>query len=154
MAFNYDFPRPALTADCVVFGIDEDRQLKVLLIQRSHDPFAGTWALPGGFVEAGERLEDAALRELEEETGVKNLAIQQVYTFGDPGRDPRGWVVSVAHCALVEIAAHPATASSDARQVGWFPVERLPDLAFDHARVFEKAFAYLHTHMGEQLKEL
>ena len=88
MPHTYEYPRPALTVDCVVFGLD-DEDLKVILIQRDLDPFQGRWALPGGFVEMDETLENAALRELEEETGIRNVFLEQLYTFGEPNRDPR-----------------------------------------------------------------
>ena len=139
MPYTYDYPRPALTVDCVVFGLDESQQLKVLLIQRSNEPFAGYWALPGGFVDMDEGLETAALRELEEETGVRDLFIEQLYTFGAPGRDPRGRVVSVAYYALVNLSEHPVQAASDARAAKWFVLGQLPKLAFDHQDILRAA---------------
>src|SRR5271154_3024562 len=113
MVFTYEYPRPSLTVDAVVFGFD-DQDLKVLLIQRALEPFAGKWALPGGFVQADESLETAVRRELQEETGLKHIFLEQLYTFGDPGRDPRGWVVSVAHYGLVKLADHQVLAATDA----------------------------------------
>ena len=95
MNHSYKYARPALTVDCVVFGLDKD-DLKVLLIQRDLPPFVGRWALPGGFVHVGESVEDAAKRELIEETGVKRVFLEQLYTFGDPGRDPREHVVTLS----------------------------------------------------------
>jgi 8-oxo-dGTP diphosphatase len=139
MAYTYEYPRPALTVDCVIFGLDESHQLKVLLIQRKNDPFAGRWALPGGFVDMDESLEAAALRELEEETGVRDVFIEQLFTFGAPERDPRGRVVSVAYYALVNLSEHPVEAASDARWVEWFPVQELPPLAFDHDKILQMA---------------
>src|SRR5690349_11201706 len=103
MAHTYEYPRPALTVDCVVFGLDEG-ELKVLLIQRELPPFQGDWALPGGFVRMDESLEEAARRELREETGLSDVYLEQLYTFGDINRDPRGRVVSVAYYALVNLA--------------------------------------------------
>jgi 8-oxo-dGTP diphosphatase len=104
--YTYEWPRPALTVDVFVFALPQGRQQAphVLLIKRKHDPFAGCWALPGGFVDEGERLITAAARELEEETSVKadQALLQQVGTFGDPGRDPRGWTVSVVYAAVVD----------------------------------------------------
>lgn len=139
MPYTYEYPRPALTVDCVIFGLDESNKLKILLIQRALDPFKGDWALPGGFVDMGEDLESAALRELEEETGVRDVFIEQLFTFGQPDRDPRGRVVSVAYYALVNLAEHPVQASSDADHVEWFEMDQLPQLAFDHDRIVEVA---------------
>ena len=142
---TYKHPRPSVTVDVVVFGYDGGPDLKLLLIQRGGEPFKGQWALPGGFVEMDEPLETGALRELEEETGVKDLYVEQLYTFGAPDRDPRGRVISVAHYALVNLGNHPAQASSDADRVEWFPLEKLPELAFDHAAVIEMATARLRA---------
>src|SRR4029453_8493894 len=100
--YQYSYPRAALTVDCVVFGFDEG-DLKVLLIQRDLEPFAGRWALPGGFVRVEESVDDAARRELVEETGVGEVFLEQLYTFGAPNRDPRERVVSVAYYALVPL---------------------------------------------------
>jgi len=138
MPFTYTYARPALTVDCVVFGLDEE-DLKVLLIQRKHDPFAGHWALPGGFVDVGETPEEAARRELEEETGLKKIYLEQLYTFGEPDRDPKEHVVSVAHYALVNIRTHRVRAADDAREAGWFRVLDPPPLAFDHPRILRMA---------------
>ena len=115
MSYSYEYPRPLLTVDCVVFGLDESNKLRVLLIQRAFDPYAGFWALPGGFVKIDEDLEMAARRELQEETGVKDIYIEQLYTFGNFDRDPRGRVVSVAYYALVNLKNHPVKASTDAK---------------------------------------
>ncbi|PHN05954.1 NUDIX hydrolase [Flavilitoribacter nigricans] len=143
MPYTYEYPRPALTVDCVIFGLDESNKLKILLIQRALEPFKGDWALPGGFVDMEEDLEAAALRELEEETGVRDVFIEQLYTFGQPERDPRGRVVSVAYYALVNLAEHPVHASSDADHVEWFELDQLPQLAFDHDRIVELAITRL-----------
>ncbi|MEM1219498.1 MAG: NUDIX domain-containing protein [Bacteroidota bacterium] len=150
MPFTYEYPRPALTVDCVIFGYDADSQLKVLLIQRAHEPCKDQWALPGGFVDMNEDLETAALRELEEETGVRNVFIEQLYTFGTPKRDPRGRVVSVAYYALVNLLEHPVKAASDARNVRWFPILELPSLAFDHQRIVEVAIYRLRAKVRYQ----
>jgi 8-oxo-dGTP diphosphatase len=136
----YEYERPAVAVDCVIFGLDLDEEaLRVMLIERDLKPFRGMWAIPGGFVRKGESLEGAARRELKEETGIKAVFLEQLYTFGDPGRDPRGWVVSVAYYALVSPDKHLILASTDARRARWFPVNRLPRLAFDHARILETA---------------
>ena len=136
---TYEYPRPSVTVDIVVFGYDGGRQLKLLLIERGGEPYKGSWALPGGFVDMDEDLETAALRELEEETGVKDLYVEQLYTFGTPGRDPRGRVISVAYFSLVNLQDHPAVAASDATRAEWFPTNELPDLAFDHADIISIA---------------
>lgn len=150
MSYTYEYPRPALTVDCVIFGMDESESLKVLLIQRAVEPFKNCWALPGGFVDMEEDLEAAALRELEEETGVKDVFIEQLYTFGAPTRDPRGRVVSVAYYALTNRAKHPVKASSDARNAKWFDFDQIPDLAFDHQQIFEIALQRLRAKVRYQ----
>lgn len=138
MSFCYEYPRPALTVDCVVFGLDEE-DLKVLLIQRDLEPFAGKWALPGGFVRVDESLDDAARRELEEEAGLGRVFLEQLYTFGDLNRDPRERVVTVAYYALVNIRDHRVQSATDARDAAWFSVLDLPTLAFDHKRILRTA---------------
>lgn len=150
MPYCYDYPRPGLTVDCIIFGLDESNKLKVLLIERGHEPFIGQWALPGGFVDMNEDLERAALRELEEETGVKDVFIEQLFTFGTPNRDPRGRVVSVAYFALVNLSEHPVKPSSDARNVHWFEIDSLPTLAFDHEEIMEVAINRLRAKVRYQ----
>jgi 8-oxo-dGTP diphosphatase len=135
---TYQHPRPALTVDCVVFAVERER-LGVLLIRRAREPHAASWALPGGFVDMDEDLETAARRELEEETGLADLFLEQLYTFGRPDRDPRGRVVSVAYYALVNLAGREVHAASDASAAEWFPVDALPPLAFDHAEILASA---------------
>src|SRR3954471_17355771 len=140
MSHTYEYARPAVTVDCVVFGLDLDAEdLKILLIQRSGKPFAGMWALPGGFVDMDETLDASAKRELQEETGIARLYLEQLYTFGDPGRDPRDRVITVAYYALVKLSDHTIKADSDAKDVAWFAVSDLPKLAFDHAKVVDVA---------------
>jgi 8-oxo-dGTP diphosphatase len=138
MPFTYLHPRAALTVDCVVFGFDGG-DLKVLLIQRALEPFKGRWALPGGFVRVDETLDDAARRELEEETGLKNVFLEQLYSFGEVDRDPRERVVSVAYYALVKLSDHRARAATDAANARWFPLSKIPKLAFDHASILGAA---------------
>src|ERR1700752_709301 len=142
MPHTYEYPRAALTVDCVVFGLD-DEDLKVLLIQRALPPFEGKWALPGGFVRVTERLEEAARRELEEETGLSHVFLEQLYTFGAVDRDPRERVVSVAYYALVKLSDHQAKAATDAANAEWFPLTKLPKLAFDHAEILQTALSRL-----------
>lgn len=136
MSFTYKHPHPAITVDGVVFGFDE-ADLKLLLIKRKIDPCKGEWALPGGFVRIHESLEGAVRRELREETGIVELYLEQLYTFGEPGRDPRERVVSVAYYALIKLSEHQVSASADAIEVAWFPVIELPKLAFDHELIVE-----------------
>ena len=142
MPFTYDYPRPAVTVDCVVFGLDQG-VLQLLLIKRNSPPFAGCWALPGGFVDQNETLDAAARRELEEETGLRDVFLEQLYSFGDPGRDPRGHTVSVAYYALVRQDRHVPQAATDASDAAWYPVAKLPKLAFDHQRIIGTAVARL-----------
>lgn len=138
MPYSYEHPRPAVTVDCVVFGLDEG-ELKVLLIQRDLEPFKGEWALPGGFVREGESLDDAARRELREEAGLGDVFLEQLYTFGGVDRDPRGRVVTVAYFALVNLADHPPHADTDARDAAWFALSDVRKLAFDHDRILAAA---------------
>jgi len=142
MAHTYQYPRASLTVDCVVFGFDGG-ELKVLLIQRALEPFKGRWALPGGFVHVDETLDEAARRELGEEAGLKNVFLEQLYTFGAVNRDPRERVVSVAYYALVKLSDHRAKAATDAANAEWFPVSKVPKLAFDHADILATAQARL-----------
>ena len=135
--YTYKFPRPALTVDVVAFTIRAN-SLSVLLIQRAGEPYQGSWALPGGFVNIDEELETAASRELEEETGVKGAYLEQLYTYGQPQRDPRGRVVTVAYITLISAETSVRTGgSSDAAQAQWVPIDNLPELAFDHAEIIE-----------------
>lgn len=136
--YHYQYPHPAVTADAVVFGLGE-ADLQVLLIERRHPPFAHYWAVPGGFVNLNESLEAAARRELAEETGLQNVPLEQFHTFGDPGRDPRERVISVAYFGLVRPEACVLRARSDARAIRWFPVDHLPRLAFDHRQMVARA---------------
>jgi 8-oxo-dGTP diphosphatase len=142
MAFAYQYPRAALTVDCVVFGFDEG-ELKVLLIERVLEPFKGKWALPGGFVRVEETLDEAARRELAEEAGLTDVFLEQLYSFGELDRDPRERVVSVAYYALVKLAAHDTKAATDAADARWFPISKVPKLAFDHTDIFATALARL-----------
>ncbi|MEZ6119657.1 MAG: NUDIX domain-containing protein [Pirellulaceae bacterium] len=148
-SFCYEYARPAVSVDCVTFGLDDDG-LKVLLIERKLEPFAGCWALPGGFVEMQESLETAAKRELEEETGLKAEYLEQLFTFGDVHRDPRDRVITVAYFALVKLTDHAVEAASDARQAIWFPVDETPNLAFDHDQILQVGFERLRNKIRYQ----
>jgi 8-oxo-dGTP diphosphatase len=149
MPCTYQYPRAALTVDCVVFGFDEG-ELKVLLIERGLEPFKGRWALPGGFVRVDETLDAAARRELVEETGLAHVFLEQLYTFGAVERDPRERVVSVAHYALVKLSDHRAKAATDAASAQWFAVSSLPKLAFDHADILATALDRLKSKVRYQ----
>jgi 8-oxo-dGTP diphosphatase len=135
-------PNASVTVDLVIFTVREER-LQVLLIQRGAPPFLGQWALPGGFVLERETLDEAARRELAEETGIRDVYLEQLYTFGDPGRDPRGRTVTVAYYALIRQS--PIRASTDAADVAWFPAARPPRLAFDHAKILRTALRRLRA---------
>lgn len=142
MAYTYDYPHPAVTTDIVIFTIRHD-ELKVLLVNRGAPPFKGTWALPGGFVNLDESLEAGARRELEEETGVTDVYLEQLYTFGEPDRDPRERVITVAYYALVPTDEIDIKAGSDAEGVSWIGMQELPELAFDHGDILDMAYARL-----------
>jgi 8-oxo-dGTP diphosphatase len=137
-AHCYRYPHPAVTTDIAVFTLRQDA-LQLLLIRRGNPPFAGAWALPGGFLDIDEAIEDCAARELAEETGIRDVYLEQLYTFGAVGRDPRERVISVAYFALApaeELAVH---AGDDAAEARWFRLDALPELAFDHAEIIAAA---------------
>lgn len=136
--YNYEYPHPAVTTDIVIFSI-RDVALKVLLIKRAGKPYKGKWALPGGFVREDEDLDSSALRELEEETGVHDVYLEQLYTFGKPKRDPRERVITVAYYALIASDQLSLCAATDAEAVGWFGLDEMPDLAFDHDEIIAMA---------------
>ena len=134
--YTYDYPRPAVTADCVVFSNDSDG-LSVLLIERANEPFKGCWAFPGGFMDMDENAEDCAKRELKEETGLEIGKMRQLGAFTEVNRDPRGRTVSIAYYAVIEKAA--VKGSDDAIQARWFPIDSIPSLAFDHEKILAMA---------------
>jgi 8-oxo-dGTP diphosphatase len=136
------YPRPSVAVDLVVFGY-QNRMLSLLLIERGLPPFKGMWALPGGFVREDESVEEAARRELKEETGLENVYLEQLYTFGEPKRDPRGRVISVSYFALVKPDDHKPIADTDAVKAKWCPIAELPSLAFDHAEIISMALKRL-----------
>lgn len=140
MAERYE--KPLVTVDIVIFTI-RDGELKALLVKRNVEPFKDKWALPGGFVRANETLEDAAKRELVEETGVKEEYLEQLYTFGEPKRDPRGRVITVAYMALVNSDEIKLKATTDTSEAEWFSIGKIPALAFDHKKILEYALKRL-----------
>ncbi|MHC4072419.1 MAG: NUDIX domain-containing protein [Planctomycetota bacterium] len=131
--YIYDWPRPMVTVDAVVFACSDDKT-EVLLINRKHEPFKGRWAVPGGFIEIDEELEDAVVRELAEETGLTGVELEQVHTFGKCGRDPRGRQITIAFIGVATAEQQETTkAGDDAAEAKWFDIEKLPeDMAFDH----------------------
>jgi 8-oxo-dGTP diphosphatase len=142
MSYTYKYPRPAVTTDCLIFyGLSEDQE--VLLIQRKKEPFQDMWALPGGFVEIDEDLPIAAARELEEETNISGVSLQQFRTYGKPGRDPRGRTISVVFWGRLAKKPDNARAGDDAGNLAWYPVRNLPPLAFDHLEIISEALTLL-----------
>jgi ADP-ribose pyrophosphatase YjhB (NUDIX family) len=157
-AATYDasrYERPSVTVDVVILTV-RGGKLEVLLVKRKHWPFEGMWAIPGGFVTPDESLEDAAKRELAEETGVRDVYLEQLYTFGDPGRDPRTRVITVVYYALIRAEQLHIRAADDAADAGWYPLSALPPLAFDHRKILDYTLTRLqgkleYTTIGFQL---
>lgn len=148
MAYTYEYPRPALTADCIVLGVDAAQSaISVLLIERKHKPFRGCWALPGGFMDMDETIEQCAARELHEETGLTNIELAQLRTYSAVHRDPRGRTLTVAFVGLTRCDAHSPQAADDAARVQWFSLKALPPLAFDHAEMLADAKAWLRLQL-------
>jgi 8-oxo-dGTP diphosphatase len=141
--FIYDYPRPAVTVDVVI--VSRGPKQRVLLVRRKNPPFAGMWAIPGGYVDMDETLEAAAARELKEETGVRAGRLVQLHAFGDPGRDPRGRTISVAYLAQVDAQKLKPRAGDDAADVAWHSLSHPPPLAFDHAKILACARRYLKS---------
>ena len=141
--YVYDWPRPMVTVDAAVFTFSDDKA-KVLLINRGNEPFKGKWALPGGFVDMDEELEDAVARELEEETGLATVQLEQMRTFGTVGRDPRGRMITIVFMGIAKEDQTTIKAGDDAAQAQWFDIEKLPeDMAFDHNEVIKFAIEKL-----------
>jgi 8-oxo-dGTP diphosphatase len=141
--YCYDYPRPAVTVDLAVFALSGD-ELRILLIRRKHDPFAGSWALPGGFLEMDESIEAGARRELKEETGFDASGpITFLGAYGDPGRDPRGRTISLAHAAVIRGIPPDVAGGDDAAEAAWRPARGGGPLAFDHDKMLEQAIAWL-----------
>jgi len=141
------YKSPLVTTDVVLFSFIEGN-LKVLLIQRKNPPFQGDWAFPGGFLDYGEAPEGGALRELQEETGITNVVIEQLGAFGDPSRDPRGHTVSVAFFGFIDADCSDAKGADDAAEARWFDVTNLPKLAFDHNKIFSETIERLNDGIG------
>ncbi len=144
-AHGYDpgkYERPSVTVDVVMMSLRQG-DLHVLLIKRRAWPFEDMWAIPGGFVNMNESLETAVRRELREETGVEDVYLEQLYTFGDPGRDPRTRVITVVYFALLDSERLQVRAADDAVNVGWYSVYNLPLLAFDHEKILQYALERL-----------
>ena len=132
----HKYEKPSVTADIVIYTI-QNNELKILLVKRGIEPFKNKWAIPGGFVRIHESLEDAAKRELEEETGVKDVYLEQLYSFGDPKRDPRGRVITVAYMALINSEKIKLKAATDVSEVQWFSIKKIPQLAFDNKKILD-----------------
>ena len=140
LEYCYKYPHPAVATDCVIFGFD-GISIKVLLIQRGIEPYKGRWALPGGFVKIDESAEECARRELQEETGLQGVTIEQFHTFSDVNRDPRERVISIAYYALVKLSE--VRGGDDASEAQWFSYDDVPSLAFDHDRILRMALRHL-----------
>lgn len=150
MVKGYDaskYDKPSVAVDILLFTV-EDGLLKLLLVKRNEEPFKDRWALPGGFVKMNESLDEAAIRELGEETGVKNIYMEQLYTFGEPKRDPRTRVISITYMALATKTNWQLTASGDANQAKFFPTSELPKLGFDHLEIFKYGLERLRSKLG------
>lgn len=137
-----DYKQPSVTVDMVIFSVF-DNELKVLLVERGMEPFKDRWAIPGGFVQINESLDETAQRELIEETGVKDVYLEQLYSFGEINRDPRGRVITISYFALVNADKVKLKASTDVKDVKWFSIKKLPVLAFDHKKILDYALKRL-----------
>lgn len=132
--YVYNWPRPMVTVDAAVFTLAEGKA-RLLLVQRKHEPYQGSWALPGGYVEIDEDLPEAAARELAEETGLQGVSLEQLHTFGKPGRDPRGRTITVVYFGIAGKDQQQVKAADDAAQAQWFDIDNLPPMAFDHDEI-------------------
>lgn len=144
MTYSYKYPHPAVTADCVVFGL-VGGDLKIILIKRKFNPYMGDWALPGGFIQMDEDIDSAARRELQEETGISELYLEQLACFGKPERDPRERVITIAYFAIVNLSDYSVKAGSDADEASWFKVAEPPKLAFDHEQILKAGLERLQN---------
>jgi len=147
--YCYDYPRPAFSCDCVVIGRDSHED-SVLLIKRGNEPFKDCWAFPGGFLEMSETLEDCAKRELEEETGLIVENVSFVCVADKPERDPRGRVISGIFTTEIDRTKFSIKANDDASEAHWFPISKLPELAFDHSEIIIKVFNFWHFNISKQ----
>ena len=132
MPFTYEYQMPYVTVDCLIFNLQSAKE--ILLIRRKNPPFKNEWALPGGFIDMNETLKESAIRELNEETGISGIELHQLDTYGDPGRDPRGRVVSIIFWGIIK-NINQVKAGDDAKEAEWFSLDDLPGLAFDHKKI-------------------
>ena len=145
--YVYDWPRPMVTVDAVVFAV-ADETIKLLLIKRGHEPFKGQWAIPGGFIGIDEELDDAVARELQEETGLTGVRLEQMHTFGTVGRDPRGRQITVVYMGIIKDGFDRIKAGDDAAMAQWFDIDDLPaNMAFDHNEVAKFAIEKLKSRL-------
>jgi 8-oxo-dGTP diphosphatase len=138
MIYTYAYPRPAVTVDIIVLKKFENHP-EILLIERNNEPFKNMWALPGGFIDKDEDIETAAYRELAEETSIQDIKLSQLHTFGKPGRDPRGHTISIVHIGFLQNNNQKIQSGDDAKNLQWFSINELPDLAFDHQEIIHYA---------------
>jgi len=144
MSYTYEYPRPSVTVDIALLA-SVDNKLNVLLIQRGAEPYKGSWALPGGFMDMDEMLDNAALRELKEETGITGVSLSRLDVFDAPGRDPRGRTITLTYVGICASLLE-AKGMDDAADAKWYDVDHLPDLAFDHAEMIDRAISWCNTH--------
>ncbi len=144
MNTNTLFEQPGVTVDLVIFTVD-DKKLKVLLVKRANEPFEGCWSIPGGFLKKGESLEEAASRVMEEKTGVREVYLEQLYTFGRPDRDPRARIITVTYFALIPWMRLIQPGSRKISDLAWFSVDDVPELAFDHLEILRRAVTRLRA---------
>ena len=135
--YCYDYPRPAVTTDCIIYDIDDQKGFKILLIKRNNDPYKDMWAFPGGFMEMDETAEECAARELLEETGIKGVLLEQVMTVSEVDRDPRGRTISIIFMGRADSTSVSPLAGDDAEAIEWFDIGELPPLAFDHNDILQ-----------------
>jgi 8-oxo-dGTP diphosphatase len=147
--YVYDWPRPMVTVDAAVFAVTE-AGIKLLLINRKHEPYKGQWAIPGGFVGIDEELDDAVARELNEETGLTAVPLEQMHTFGKVGRDPRGRQITVCYMGIITDGTDRIKAGDDAQKAQWFDINALPpNMAFDHDEVANFAINHLKAKLPD-----